>query len=352
MAGRIFPSRTIAAYTAKMFLVRTFAFLAALVVILQTLDLLGESSNILAAGNSEAQLWYYVSLRAPQIAALFLPFSVLLGTLVTLATLNQNSEVVIFKSAGISAHQILAPLIFAALGIAVLNFAFNETVLVKANATLDAWKGSEYKKLPAGPKTVTNSWVRGGHDLFNAETVTGTGAATQLRNVTIYDRSGNRLQRVIRATAARPISDGWRLTGVRAFDVNRGVETASEVLSVKSPVTPAQFTTVSVNADFVPFWKLLGDIREQRDAAGQPPGDQLERQDGDGVAVGCEVQRGPDVEDAGAPRVQPRVRRQRRSRFLKARMGGRGHAVGHDLGVQAKKKGAPVSRSALIRKRE
>ncbi len=273
MAGRIFPSRTIAGYTAKMFLVRTFAFLAALVVILQTLDLLGESSNILAAGNSEAQLWYYVSLRAPQIAALFLPFSVLLGTLVTLATLNQNSEVVIFKSAGISAHQILAPLIFAALGIAVLNFAFNETVLVKANATLDAWKGSEYKKLPAGPKTVTNSWVRGGDDLFNAETVTGTGAATQLRNVTIYDRSGNRLQRVIRATAARPISDGWRLTGVRAFDVNRGVETASEVLSVKSPVTPAQFTTVSVNADFVPFWKLLGDIREQRDAG--KPVDQL-----------------------------------------------------------------------------
>ena len=273
MAGRIFPSRTIAGYTAKMFLVRTFAFLAALVVILQTLDLLGESSNILAAGNSEAQLWYYVSLRAPQIAALFLPFSVLLGTLVTLATLNQNSEVVIFKSAGISAHQILAPLIVAALGIAALNFAFNETVLVKANATLDAWKGSEYKKLPAGPKTVTNSWVRAGDDLFNAETVTGTGAATQLRGVTIYDRAGNRLQRVIRATTARPISGGWRLTGVRSFDVGRGVETASEVLSVTSQVTPAQFTTVSVNADFVPFWKLLGDIREQRDAG--KPVDQL-----------------------------------------------------------------------------
>jgi lipopolysaccharide export system permease protein len=146
-------------------------------------------------------------------------------------------------------------------------------VLVKANATLDAWKGSEYKKLPAGPKTVTNSWVRAGDDLFNAETVTGTGAATQLRGVTIYDRAGNRLQRVIRATTARPISGGWRLTGVRSFDVGRGVETASEVLSVTSQVTPAQFTTVSVNADFVPFWKLLGDIREQRDAG--KPVDQL-----------------------------------------------------------------------------
>ena len=53
MAGRIFPSRTIAGYTAKMFLVRTFAFLAALVVILQTLDLLGESGKILATGSFE-----------------------------------------------------------------------------------------------------------------------------------------------------------------------------------------------------------------------------------------------------------------------------------------------------------
>ena len=111
--------------------------------------------------------------------------------------------------------------------------------------------------------------MRAGDDLFNAETVTGTGAATLLRGVTIYDRTDNRLQRVIRATAARPISGGWRLTGVRSFDVARGVETFAEVQSIKSPVIPAQFTTVSVNADFVPFWKLLGDIRDQR-AAGKP----------------------------------------------------------------------------------
>ncbi|MGL4543152.1 MAG: LPS export ABC transporter permease LptG, partial [Polymorphobacter sp.] len=243
--------------------------LAGLVVILQTLDLLGESSNILAAGNTEAQLWYYVSLRAPQIAALFLPFSVLLGTLVTLATLNQNSEVVIFKSAGISAHQILAPLVFAALGIAVLNFAFNETVLVRANATLDAWKASDYKAIPSGTKPVSNAWVRAGDDLFNAATVSGLGNATVLRGVSIYDRAGNRLVRVIRATAARPVTGGWRLTGVRSFDVARGIETGSEVLDIASAVTPAQFTTVKVNADYVPFWTLLGDIREQRDA-GKP----------------------------------------------------------------------------------
>src|SRR3546814_4546098 len=47
-----FPSRTMALYVGRLFLVRSFSILFALVLILQTLDLLGESGKILAvAGN-------------------------------------------------------------------------------------------------------------------------------------------------------------------------------------------------------------------------------------------------------------------------------------------------------------
>ena len=34
----------------------------------------------------------------PQLIARFLPYSVLLGTIITLATLNQNSEVIAMKA--------------------------------------------------------------------------------------------------------------------------------------------------------------------------------------------------------------------------------------------------------------
>src|SRR3546814_5103422 len=62
-----FPSRTIALYTARMFLVRTFAVLAMLVLVLQALDMLGESGKILAQpGNGQDDLWTYVGLRIPQ----------------------------------------------------------------------------------------------------------------------------------------------------------------------------------------------------------------------------------------------------------------------------------------------
>ena len=105
-----FPSWRLAWYVAKMFLIRTLAILLMLVLILQTLDLLGESGNILAVpGNTNSEVWLYISLRLPQLIDTFLPFSVLLGTLITLVTLNQNGEVIMMKAGGMSAHQMLAP---------------------------------------------------------------------------------------------------------------------------------------------------------------------------------------------------------------------------------------------------
>ena len=269
MAGALFPSRTIAWYTARLFLVRTFGFLLGVIVVLETLDVLGESSRILAAGNSESAIWHYVGLRVPQLIALFLPFSVLLGTLATFFTLSANSEVIIVKGAGISAHQILAPFALAALGVAVLNFAFNERVVVKANKALSVWQAAGYKPAAARDAAVTEGWGRSADDLFHAETVTGIGPETRLHDVTLYERHDNRLQRIVRAPLARPVEGGWLLAQARVFDVRRGAETAVGTLMFYSRIAPAQFTTVAVNPKFLPFWTLMSAIHTQRDA-GKP----------------------------------------------------------------------------------
>ena len=265
----LFPSRTIAWYTARMFLVRVAAFIIGLTIILQSLDLLSESGKVLAArGNTEADLWVYVSLRAPQIVQLFLPFSVLLATLVTLATLNQNSEVVIFKAAGLSAHHILAPLMLAALGVAVTNFVWNEAVAAPGSATLKAWSDNEFRKLPDKVAAKTQSWVRGGDDLFHAEAVSGSGAATRLDDVTIYDRRGNQLVQVVMAASATPVAGGWQLKTVRLFDVASGGLEQRDGLVFATSVVPRQFTTSTINPNFIPLWQLWPRIAEQQ-AAGK-----------------------------------------------------------------------------------
>src|SRR6478672_8211728 len=126
-----FPSRRLALYMVRLFVTRSLGVLIALVLVLMTLDLLGESGKILAVpGNTNADLWRYVGLRLPLLISRFLPFSVLLGTLIAFVGLNQHSETVAMKSAGLSAHQILAPLVVASIGIAAGLFIFNETVVV------------------------------------------------------------------------------------------------------------------------------------------------------------------------------------------------------------------------------
>ncbi|TFI56817.1 LPS export ABC transporter permease LptG [Sphingomonas parva] len=245
-----FPSRRIAWYMAKMFLLRSLAVLAALVVILMTLDLLGESGKILRVpGNGDAELWRYASLRVPQLIARFLPFAVLLGTLITLATLNQNSEVVSMKAAGISAHQIIAPLILASLGVAALSFVFNERIVTRATDTLSAWEKVEYGPVPKDTGITPNVWVRFGDDLILAREVKGKGAATRLANVTIYDRKWETLQAIVNARSARPDGDGWRLEQVERFDVAAGTVGRYREFAYGKGLSPVQFTLADVDPD-------------------------------------------------------------------------------------------------------
>jgi lipopolysaccharide export system permease protein len=269
---QFFPSRRVAFYMAKTFILRSLAVLVALVLILQTLDLLGESGKILAhPGNSDSDLWHYVSLRFPQLVARFLPFSVLLGTLITLATMNQNSEIVSMKAAGISAHQIIAPLIAASLLVAGATFVFQERIVTRATAALNDWQAVEYGPLERGSGIATNSWVRDGDDLILAERVTGTGAATRLHDVSLYDRAGGRLMFVVTADGARPAEGGWRLENVERFDVASTTVTRQPAMLVARGVSPNQFTLADVKADEQDFLTLSGSI-EDLEEAGFPTG--------------------------------------------------------------------------------
>ena len=272
MQLQFFPSRRLAIYMARSFLIRSFAVLAMLVVVLMTLDLLGESGNVLAApGNGEAELWRYVGLRLPQIVARFLPFSVLLGTLITLATMNQHSEIVSMKAAGLSAHQILAPLFLAAAGIAIVSFTFNERIVTRATAALNAWEDVDFGEVPRDSGVKTNVWVREGNNLVTAGIITGSGHDVALQQVEIFNRVNNRLVNIIRAPDGHydPQAKDWVLEGAKLFDVNRGTVNHIGTIHAASGVRPDQFTLAKVDPDGLTFFKLREAISDLRDA-GRP----------------------------------------------------------------------------------
>ena len=254
---RFFPSRRLAWYTVKLFVTRSLAVLVSLVLILMTLDLLGESGKILAVpGNGDAELWRYVSLRVPLLVSRFLPFSVLLGTLIAFAGLNQHSEVIAMKAAGISAHQILAPLIVTSLFIAGLAFWFNEAVVVKAARTVTAWSDNDYRPLPPGTGVLSNVWVLHGEDLVRARHVGGSGPRLRAERLTIYDRSAGALQRVIHVDRAAPSGSGWKLEGLEIYDADMNFVRRQPSAMGLEGVEPERFTLAKVDPDGLDFFTL------------------------------------------------------------------------------------------------
>ncbi|MDD3797769.1 MAG: LPS export ABC transporter permease LptG [Novosphingobium sp.] len=265
-----FPSRSLTTYLARTFIVRILAVLVMLVLVLQMLDLLSESGSILEyPGNGEAQLWTYVTLRAPQLIARFLPYSVLLATIITLATLNQNSEVIAMKAAGMSAHQILAPLVLTAMAVSVLSFAFNERVVTRATATLSAWEKQDYGPVPKASGVRSNVYLRDRDNILTAGLLTGEGAAMRMENVTWYRRNaqGIILQQV-RAPYATNAEPGWRLADPVSFDVQAAEEKPVAPFVVAPELTPKRISLTGVNADGENVVTLFKSI-ERLDAAGR-----------------------------------------------------------------------------------
>jgi lipopolysaccharide export system permease protein len=270
IALQLFPSRTVSLYMGRMFVLRTFAILAALVLVLQALDLLSESGRILAhAGNGDAEIWRYVSLRTPEIIARFLPFSVLLGTIITLTTLNQNSEIVALKASGLSAHQVLAPLLVASLGVAVISFTFNDRIVARATATLDRWQKAEYAPVPIDRGDRSNVWVRDGDDLIEVGQIKGRGAAATLGDITLYDREGGNLVGIISAPRGKRDGDAWRIGPAKRFDVKTARVTRLGTILVAKGVRPDQFTLATVDPDGLSFAALQSAIADLSDA-GRP----------------------------------------------------------------------------------
>ena len=283
MQLEFFPSKTLTLYLVRLFVTRIIGVLVLLVLVLQMLDLLTESGKIMGfAGNGQAELGRYVLLRAPQLIARFLPYSVLLATIITLATLNQNSEVISMKAAGLSAHQVLAPLLLAAAVVTVISFGFNERIVTRATATLKAWQAVDYGAIPRDSGVRSNVYLRDGDNILAVGALTGEGTAIRMEGVTWYARDARGMVtgqiRAPRATYANP---GWRLDKPVRFDVQNTLVATPAPLVVARAVTPAQVAISKVDPDAQNLFQLARSIKAMK-AAGRRTSELCQRRNDSG----------------------------------------------------------------------
>lgn len=263
--GKIFNPGSMDVYLARIFAVRYIVILAGLIATLQMLDLLAKSEEILAGdGAVYADLWRYVTLRSPHLISLFSPFVALLASILTLSVLNVHSEIIIMKAAGWSAFRIIIPLMAVSLLIGAINFVFSETVTVHARGELRNWEANGFDaNIPPAPDSVYDTWVTDGENLVKAESASRNGSILLLDQVTQYIRDPQKnITNIVKADFAVHRDEGWKLYGVKDFDVNTLEIKELENLEWITTIPPERFISLAIVADQVNLPRLRRAINQ------------------------------------------------------------------------------------------
>jgi lipopolysaccharide export system permease protein len=151
-----------------------------------------------------------------------------------------------------------------------LSFAFNERVVIRANATLKAWEAVDYGPVPEDLGTRANVFLNDGNDVLLASRIEGTGDRTVLHGVTFYERDdAGMILRQLRAPVARYADPGWRLEDPYLFAVG-----PAEARELRGPAVVARGITLDqislrrVDPDAESIGQLSRSI-EALDAAGR-----------------------------------------------------------------------------------
>jgi lipopolysaccharide export system permease protein len=197
--------------------------------------------------------------RIPQLTEHIMPFAVLVGAMSCYLTLSRRLELVIARSAGISAWQFVAPaLIVAFLFGTVATTAYNPIAAMLHERS----KRLEAEMLGESPSAlqISNSgfWVRqkspDGAVIINAQSSREQGSSLGGVTVYTYDSDGHFRQR-IEAKSAELEQGYWQLDDVRIYS------TAAPPQSEASYRLPTNLTLAQVRESFatpetVPFWQL------------------------------------------------------------------------------------------------
>lgn len=162
---------------------------------------------------------YLVPLMVYQLA----PLATLVATLVTLAVLAKNNEVIAFKASGISVYRLVLPLLLAACLLAAGMFILDDTFLPYANQRQDALR-NRIKGRPAQTYfQPAQQWIFGeGSKIYRYELFDPDRQLFGGLNVFELDPETFQMRRRIFAARAtwEPTESAWILTGgwVRDFD--------------------------------------------------------------------------------------------------------------------------------------
>lgn len=234
-----------------------FVSIVALVALIDYIEMMRRASDI---PNVSAILVAKTSLfRVPQVTERILPFCVLIGAMSCYLNLSRRLELVVARSAGMSAWQFVSP----ALVVAFLLGVFATTVYNPLSAILQEQskryeaelfgKDTSEARGGGGPFWVSQRNAEG-QAIINAKSSRDQGVSLYGVTVFTFDTAGRFKQRVeARAAVLEP--GVWRLMDARIHEMRTLPADRAEFL-FKTNLTPEQARESFATPETVPFWEL------------------------------------------------------------------------------------------------
>lgn len=205
----------IARYLRRRIATQILGLLLVLTALMQLLEMLDVTGDVLDRELGAAGLLRYALLRTPAEIVVALPLAVLLGSMSAFYAMARHHEIVAMRCAGMSLKRVVVLLLPIALALAGVQFVLSDRVVPRAEAALKAWWDST-----APPeKDPEPLWVqtRDGPVSFLRASPDGR----ELRGLRVYQRDETGLFTArLRADRADWIDGAWQLRDVEHLDAS------------------------------------------------------------------------------------------------------------------------------------
>jgi lipopolysaccharide export system permease protein len=235
-----------------------FAGVFLLVMLIDYIELLRHSAN-----EREVSAWLVARTsiyRVPQLAERIMPFAVLIGAMAAFLGLSRRNELVIARSAGVSAWQFVMPSVMLAIALGIVATAIYNPVAAMLNEQSKRLEVQIFgERSQSGlSATTTGFWLRqrspDGQSIIRAHTSSDQGVKLAGVTAFTFDNDGIYQDRIEAKTAT--LMDGyWRLEDARVYGGNEPPRERADY-HLRTNLTAAQVRECFATPEAVPCWDL------------------------------------------------------------------------------------------------
>jgi len=249
--------RLLTRYLAKEIYSSLLLVFAALVMLFAFMDLIQELNDIGEGNYRIGDVLLYVALIIPTHIYELFPLAALIGTIFAVVQMASNSELMVYRSSGVSLKQMIVAMLKIGLPLVVTCFVFGEFIAPPSDRLAQVLNLKAKNTNMTLKEFRSGVWVKDEHSFVNIKNVMPD---TSLLSVSIYEFDDTyHLRAVTSAQRATYVSkEQWLLEGVRQTSFNSQGSTINnqDTLEWRSTLNPRLLNVLLLLPEKMSSWDL------------------------------------------------------------------------------------------------